>query len=228
MQSPRIGVVLSGCGYLDGAEIRESVLTLLHLDRLGAEAVCLAPHRSQMHVVNHGTAEEAVGETRDVFVEAARIARGDVHDLATVNLGELDGLMLPGGFGVAKNLSDFAVAGTEAAVDPDLVGLIESMRDSRKPIGAICIAPAVLALVLSEGGSAVRLTIGDDPATADAIRSLGASHEDCATDGVVVDELNLVASTPAYMDDAARLADVSTGIEKCVDQVMRWARGESA
>lgn len=228
MQQPRIGVVLSGCGYLDGAEIRESVLTLLHLDRLGAEAVCFAPRRAQMHVVDHATATVVEGESRDVFAEAARIARGAVQDLASADPSALDGLVLPGGFGAAKNLSNFAVAGSEAEVEPDLVALIEAIRAARKPIGAICIAPAVLALALRGGDVTVRLTIGDDADTAGAIRSTGASHEDCATADAVFDEMNLIASTPAYMDDAARLADVSSGIEKCVEQVVRWARGGEA
>ncbi len=222
--STRVGVVLSGCGFLDGAEIHESVLTLLHLDRAGAEVVCMAPKKAQMHVVDHTTGEPVEGQTRDVFVEAARIARGKIRDLAEVGPDELDALVMPGGFGAAKNLSNFAVVGADAEVDPSLRSLITGMRAAGKPIGAICISPAVLAAALRGSETEATLTIGDDAGTAGALEAMGAAHECCTVTEFAVDEANKIASTPAYMFDA-KIADVSRGIEQLVEKVMSWAGG---
>ena len=213
---PRIGVILAGCGYLDGAEIREAVVTLLALSRKGAEAACFAPDVAQKRVVDHISGEE-VEETRNVLIEAARIARGEIADVRTASIDGLDAVILPGGFGAAFNLSTFALEGAGASIDEGVAGLLRAAHDAGKPVGAICIAPAVVALAL--GDKAPNLTIGNDAGTAEALQACGAHHTDCAVTEINVDEENRIVSTPAYMYDAP-LADVATGIESLVDRVL--------
>lgn len=216
----RVGVVLSGCGYLDGAEIQEAVFTLYFLDRAGATVECFAPDKPQMHVVNHLDGQPT-GETRNVLVESARIARGNVRDLAQADMTELDALALPGGYGAAKNLSTFATAGKDAEVDPDLVRLVGAALEAKKPILAICISPAILAAALAKHGSAAKLTIGDDADTAAAIEALGSAHEACPVDRAVVDDARRIISTPAYMLGPGPKG-VAAGIEQGVAKLMSW------
>jgi enhancing lycopene biosynthesis protein 2 len=217
--SKRIGVLLSGCGVFDGSEIHEAVLTLLALSRAGAEAVCMAPDMEQYHVVNHLT-QEATEEKRNVLVESARIARGQIKDLAEVQEGGLDGLILPGGFGAAKNLSDFAVKGREATVHPGVKELLRAMVEKGKPVGAICISPAVVAAALGE--KAPELTIGSDEQTALAIEGMGGRHRVCGVSMIHHDEENRIVSTPAYMLGST-VAEVAEGIEKLVTKVLELA-----
>jgi len=218
---PRVGVVLSGCGVYDGAEIHESVLTLLALDRAGAEAVCLAPDVAQRHVVNHLTGQPAPGETRNVLVEAARIARGKVTDLAAFDPSTLDALVLPGGFGAAKNLCDFAFSGAGCAVHPEVARVVCAVHAAGRPVGAICIAPVILAKLLGE--EKPRLTIGSDPGTAAAIATMGGEHVACAGGGAVVDADRHLVTTPAYMLDSP-ISDVWAGIERLVAELLRMVR----
>jgi enhancing lycopene biosynthesis protein 2 len=215
----KIGVILSGCGFQDGAEIHEAVVTLLALERAGAEILCMAPNIDQRKVVNHLTGEETL-EKRNVLVESARIARGQIRDLATVKADELDGLVLPGGFGAALNLSDFALKGPQSTVHPEVERLVRDVFKQKKPIGAICIAPAVLARVL--GKEKLVLTIGDDAGTAKAIEACGGRHQSCATEAIVVDRDHKVVTTPAYMLGPSIKA-VAAGIEKAVAEVVRLA-----
>jgi enhancing lycopene biosynthesis protein 2 len=222
----KVGVVLSGCGFLDGAEIREAVLTLLALDSHDLEAVCVAPDRDQLHVVDHLRGEPVADEVRNVRVEAARIARGDVLDLAEVDADDLDAIVLPGGFGMAKNCSDFASKGAEATVDPELADLLRAMHAAGKPIGAICIAPAVVAAVLGEVAHPV-LTIGNDAGTAAALEAMGAHHHDTPVDTPVIDQQNRIVSVAAYMYEA-RLKDVSAGIHKLVHSLVQLLDGTTA
>ncbi|RMF88238.1 MAG: isoprenoid biosynthesis protein ElbB [Nitrospirae bacterium] len=212
----RVGVILSGCGYLDGAEIHESVLTLLALDRAGAEAVCFAPDIPQRKVVNHLTGEET-GESRNVLVESARIARGQISDVAQADAASLDALILPGGYGAALNLCDFAVKGPDCTVDPGVARLIREVHAQGKPIGAICIAPALIAKVLGDEG--VEVTIGNDASTAAALERMGARHSACPVDDFVVDRERKVVTTPAYMLGPG-VKDVAAGIERCVQEVL--------
>lgn len=218
---PKIGVLLSGCGVYDGAEIHESVITLLALDRAGAEAVCMAPNIDQMHVVDHRTERPVPGETRNVLTEAARIARGNIADVADVSAADLDGLVIPGGFGAAKNLCTFAVDGPGCSVNPDVQRLVTDLYHQRKPIGAICIAPALLAKIF-EGKDALTLTIGNDAGTAQAIESLGAKHQACTVDNFVVDRVHNVLTAPAYMLGPT-ISGVAAGIEKLVKDLVRIA-----
>lgn len=215
----KVGVLLSGCGVNDGSEIHEAVLTMLALDRLGVERICIAPDIEQRDVVNHLSGAAAV-ETRNVLVESARIARGEISALATISAADLDALILPGGFGAAKNLSDFAVAGELAEVQPEVLRLLSDMHKAGKPIGAICIAPAVVARAL--GGLNPLLTIGNDPATATVLEGFGACHQDCPVDDIVVDETNLLVSTPAYMLGPG-LKEIASGIDKLVEKVVALA-----
>lgn len=213
----KVGVVLSGCGFLDGAEISEAVLTLLALDRHDLEAVCMAPSGPQAHVVDHMTGEEVPGEGRDVLREAARIARGKIRDLHDVTADEFDAVVLPGGFGVAKNLSDFATRGAEATPNVDVARLLRDTHAQKKPIGAICISPALVACVLGRDAKPT-LTIGSDCGTADALQAMGAVHQDSPVDRCVVDEKNRIVSVPAFMCEAG-LADISAGIDALVSAV---------
>lgn len=213
---PRIGVVLSGCGVNDGAEIHEAVLTLLALDRRDAEIKCIAPDLAQMHVINHLTGEET-GESRNVLVESARIARGEIEDMANVSAGDLDGLIFPGGFGAAKNLCDFAVKGADCQVNPEVARLVKEMRQAGKPVGFICIAPALAARIL--GDENVHVTIGTDESTAQALESMGAKHVTCPVESCVVDEERKVVTTPAYML-AGRISEAASGIERLVNAVV--------
>ena len=218
----KVGVILSGCGYLDGAEIHESVLTLLHLDRAGVEVVAMAPRQPQAGVVDHVTGDAVAGEARDVLSEAARIVRGKIVDIASVDADQLDALVMPGGFGAAKNLSDFASRGAEADAHPDVVRLLRAMHEAGKPIGLCCIAPAVGAIAFRGTDAHPTLTIGDDEGTAGALEAMGSHHAAAPVTGIAVDEANRIVSTPAYMYDA-RIADVSTGIEKLVRAVLAMA-----
>jgi len=211
----KVGVILSGCGVYDGSEIHEAVITLLAIDRNGAEAVCMAPNVAQMHVVNHLTGDVATGETRNVLVEAARIARGKIRDLATVKAAELDALILPGGFGAAKNLCDFAVKGTDCTVNPEVARLIREMVAAKKPVGAVCIAPAILSRVLGADRLPHQLTIGTDAGTATALTGMGSQHVACPAREFVIDKANKLVSSPAYML-AGGIAEAAEGIEKCV------------
>lgn len=216
---PRIGVLLSGCGLYDGSEIHEAVLTLLALDRAGAEIVCMAPDTDQYHVINHVT-QEVTEEKRNVLVESARIARGEIADLKGVQAGDLDGLIIPGGFGAAKNLSDFAVKGPEATVHPEVKRILDEMVSAGKPVGAICIAPATLTKALADRRPEV--TIGQDAATASAIEAMGGRHKTCPVDRIHVDTANKIVTTPAYMLGPG-IKDVAVGIEKLVEKVMEMA-----
>jgi enhancing lycopene biosynthesis protein 2 len=218
----KVGVVLAGCGYLDGAEIHEAVLTLLALDKAKAEVCCIAPNIEQMHVVNHLT-NQTTEEKRNVLVEAARIARSNIVDIKSVNPEELDALIFPGGFGAAKNLSDYAVKSAECTVNPDVSALVLEMLKAKKPIGAICIAPAVLAKILGNSGIKATLTIGTDTATANDIEKMGCRHKKSAVTEIVIDRKNKIVSTPAYML-GTRIAYVAKGIEKLVKEVLAMVK----
>ncbi|WDN89325.1 hypothetical protein BuS5_02293 [Desulfosarcina sp. BuS5] len=214
----KVGVLLSGCGVFDGAEIHESVLTLLNLDKAGAEIVCMAPDM-EFPVVNHIT-QEATGEKRNILLESARIARGEIKNLKDVQASDLDALIMPGGMGAAKNLSDFADKGTDAVVLPEVQRILQDMLSAGKPVGAICIAPATLTKALGDKNPEV--TIGNDMNTASALESMGARHFNCNVDMVHVDEKNKIVTTPAYMLGPG-IKDIAAGIEKLVNKIVSMA-----
>jgi enhancing lycopene biosynthesis protein 2 len=216
---PKIAVCLSGCGLFDGTEIQEAVLTLLALDQAGAEAICCAPDAPQAKVVDH-VSHKPVGERRGILAESARISRGKIVAVDKVRARDIDGLIFPGGYGAALNLCTFAVDGAECSVDPDVETLAADMLEMKKPIGAICIAPAMLARILGKRKIAAQVTIGKDPGTAAAVRAMGAVHCDCAVTDAVTDHQYKVVTTPAYMLGQGP-AEVFEGIRKCVAEVLR-------
>lgn len=214
----RVAVILCGCGVKDGSEIHEAVAALLALDRAGAEAVIFAPRGPQHDVIDHLTGRSAPGQTRDMLVEAARIARGRIQDLAELKLATVDALLMPGGYGATKNLCSFASEGAACSVHPELARLLREAHRARKPIGALCIAPVIVARVLGAETHA-RLTIGNDPGTAAAIVQMGAQHVEAPVTGVIVDETNLIVTTPCYML-AGRIAEVFDGAAALVRELL--------
>ncbi len=216
--SKQIAVLLAGCGHLDGAEIHEAVLTLLALDQRGAKYTCCAPNIDQHTVTDHLTKSPAA-DRRNVLHESARIARGNIRDVAEMRIADFDALIIPGGFGVAKNLCNFAEAGAECTVNAAVDRLIGDALAAGKPIGAICIAPALLARVAGRRGISARLTIGDDAGTAAAISRMGCQHENCTVTEFCADEKNKIVCTPAYMLGTGPAA-VFEGIRKAVDRVL--------
>ncbi|WOZ77951.1 isoprenoid biosynthesis glyoxalase ElbB [Kosakonia sacchari] len=211
----KVGVILSGAGVYDGSEIHEAVITLLAIARHGAQAVCFAPDKWQSDVVNHSTGE-TLAERRNVLIESARIARGNVQPLSQASANDLDALIVPGGFGAAKNLSDFASLGSECTVDSSLKTLALEMHKAGKPLGFMCIAPAMLPKIFD---FPLRLTIGTDIDTAEVLEEMGAEHVPCPVDDIVVDEEHKVVTTPAYML-AEDIAQAASGIEKLVARVL--------
>lgn len=214
----KVGVLLSGCGVNDGSEIHETVITMLALDRAGAKMVLMAPNIDQMHVVNHYTGQE-MDEFRNVLVESARIARGDIKDMAEVTGNDIDALIIPGGFGVAKNLCDYAMAGPECSINPDVYRLVSEVHLLQKPIGAICIAPAMMAKILGEQDESAEMTIGSDATTANDIQSMGSTHVSCPVEEMVIDKEKKIVTTPAYME-AQSIKEAAAGIEKLVAQIL--------
>ena len=214
----KVGVLLSGCGVNDGAEIHESVLTMLFLDKPGVEMILMAPNIDQMHVINHYTGQE-MEEYRNVLVESSRIARGEIKDMAEVSGNDLDALIIPGGFGVAKNLCDYAMAGAECSVNPDVYRLIAELRLMEKPIGAICIAPVMMAKVLGEQEESANMTIGYDETTSTDIISMGSKHVECPVSEMIIDEEKKIVTTPAYME-AKSIKETAEGIEKLINQIL--------
>lgn len=214
----KVAVILSGCGVYDGSEIYEATLTLLALDTADAKYQCMAPDMAQHHVVNHASGEE-MGEKRNVLIEAARIARGNIIDLSKANPADYDALIIPGGFGAAKNLSNFAFKGTEMLVQKDVLAFSQAIHKAGKPVGLVCIAPVLAPLIFGEG---TECTIGNDAATAAAITTMGGVHQDCAVDDIVIDEKRKVVTTPAYML-ANRISEANRGISKLVNAVLKMA-----
>ena len=211
----KIAVVLSGCGVFDGAEIHEATLSMLAIAQKGCSYEVFAPDVDQHHVINHITGEE-MDETRNVLIESARIARGNITDLDKFNPAEFDGLIFPGGFGAAKNLSTWAFEEANATVLPGVEKAINGMVSLKKPVGALCISPVLLARILGE----VHLTIGDDEGTIDALESLGAKHVYATHGEVVFDEEHKLFTTPCYMLDAT-IDQIALGANNVVDAMIK-------
>jgi enhancing lycopene biosynthesis protein 2 len=216
----KVAVILSGCGVFDGAEVHESVLTLLALDRANAQIVCAAPDIPQQHVINHLTKQPEPGQTRNVLVESARIARGDIIPLSQLKVNEIDAVILPGGFGAAKNLCTFALAGANFEVNKEVATVLQEAHRAGKPIGLMCIAPAIAAKLF--GPEKVEFTIGNDAGTAKALQTAGGKHTSCSVYNVVVDRRLKVVTTPAYML-AQRITEAEAGINKLVQAVLEMA-----
>jgi len=206
----KFAVVLSGSGVFDGAEIHEATLTMLAIKKQGAQYEIFAPDIPQHHVINHITGEE-MDETRNVLIESARIARGQIKDLKLYDPNNYDALIFPGGFGAAKNLCDFAFKGADCTINPDVEKAILKTTGKNKPIGALCISPVIFAKVFGN----VEITIGQDPGTAEAIEKLGATHVKTTHGEVIIDEKNNLYTTPCYMLDA-NILDIAKGASNIV------------
>jgi enhancing lycopene biosynthesis protein 2 len=216
MAKKRVGVLLTGCGVMDGSEIHEATLTLYFLDRHGAEAVCMAPNKDQLDVVNH-ISGSPISEKRNVLLESARIARGKVQNVSTIKADDIDAIIIPGGYGAAKNLCTFAQDGPACRADQDVSRLLRELHRQKKPIGALCIAPALIAKLFGE--YSVEVTIGNDAGTASALEKMGAKHKNAAVDEVVVDSRNRIVTTPCYMI-AQSIKEVGEGAEKLVTKIL--------
>ncbi len=214
MEKKKFAIVLSGCGVYDGSEIHEATLTMLAIARQGAVYQCFAPNIQQYHVINHLTGDE-MDETRNVLVESARIARGDIKPLTDFNGKDFDAIIFPGGFGAAKNLSTVAFDGANAKVDSNVEKAVLQMVDLNKPIGALCISPAFIAKILKD----VSVTIGTDKGTSEVIEAMGATHIKTTHGDVVMDEEKLVFTTPCYMLDAS-IIDIDDGANNVVKAMM--------
>ena len=215
----KVGVVLAGCGARDGAEIHESVITLLALDRAGAEVQIMAPDMDQFHVINHFNGD-TMEPARNILVEASRIARGNIVPAATVSGDQFDALIFPGGTGMAKNIFDYAMTGPECTVISDIERLVREIIEAGKPLGAICIAPVMVAKVLQNMGRGGKITGGCDIQITADIQSMGIETEQAGAGDIVVDEENKIVSTPAYVE-AKSIKEAAEGIEKLVATVLQ-------
>ncbi|MGI8906596.1 MAG: isoprenoid biosynthesis glyoxalase ElbB [Candidatus Sumerlaeaceae bacterium] len=217
----RVALLLSGCGVMDGSEIHEASFALLALDQAGAEVTCCAPDAEQAEVVNHATGKPT-SEKRNILVEAARIARGKIKPLDGIRAADFDALIMPGGYGAAKNLCSYAREGCNATVAEDVGRVLREFHAAGKVIGSICISPMAVAAAFKGTAVCPTLTIGNDTATAKDLETLGGQHQECSVRDFVVDKKNRIVTTPAYMYDKGP-ADVFTGIEKLVKAVVEMA-----
>ena len=219
-----IAIILSGCGVYDGSEIYETTLTLLHLDKAGASYQCFAPNVPQAHVTDYQTGEVDENDSRNVLAESARLARGEIKDIAEANPADIDAIIFPGGFGAAKNLSNFAFEDNpeKIKVEEATARLVQEGFAAGIPFGFICITPACVAAKALEG-KGLTLTIGDDKATAKQIEALGHTHINTTVRETVRDQNNPVVSTAAYML-GQNLAEVEEGISKLVREVLDMAQ----
>lgn len=212
----KVAIILSGCGVYDGSEIHETVLTLLAIEQNGASYRCFAPNIAQHHVINHLTGEVSTTESRNVLVESARIARGDIEDLSELREQDFDALIVPGGFGAAKNLSNFAINSDNYQVNEQVIAACQAFAKAEKPAGYMCIAPALIPFIYPKG---VQGTIGKDQGTAALISAKGLMHNECNVEDIIIDPAHKLVSTPAYML-ATSLTEAAAGINKLVSNVL--------
>lgn len=210
----KFAVILAGCGVFDGSEIHEAVSTMLAIDKLGGTYQCFAPNINQYHVINHLTGK-VENEQRNVLKEAARISRGNIKDVTTFSPDDFDAIVFPGGFGVAKNLCTFAFDGPDCSVNPDIETTIKEAFEKKLPIGALCIAPALIAKVLGKA----TLTIGSDKVTANAIITMGAKHKNSEGSDIIVDIENNIVTSPCYMNDVG-ISTVAAGAENVIRRLL--------
>lgn len=230
MAGPKIGVLLSGCGVFDGSEIHEAVFTLYQLEKNGAETVCIAPDMDQHHVLDHRNGNE-LDQKRNVLIESARIARGDIRSVEQVETSELDGLAIPGGFGAAKNLTEWAFKGPEGSIRQDVKELIKGFAEGGKPIGAVCMGPTVIAKALAESEIQPKLTVGTTSSSSpydinginEGVKATGAGIEEHEANEMAEDAEHRIATAPCYNMDAS-IVDVHDGIEKVMSKVTEWAK----
>ena len=217
-EKKRIAVVLSGCGVYDGAEIHESVFTLWTIAKAGFQYEIFAPDIEQHHVINHLTGQETK-ESRNVLIESARIARGNIESITNLNSSNFDAVIFPGGFGVAKNLCNYAFEGVYCKVNPEVESVIRKFHAKEKPIGALCISPVMIGKVLKN----LKLTIGSDATTIEAIEKMGNTHIESGVGQVIIDRRHKIASTPCYMLDS-NIIQIAESATKIVDAVIELVR----
>jgi enhancing lycopene biosynthesis protein 2 len=217
--SKNILVLLAGCGAKDGAEIQEAVLTLLAIKKEGCDYTCASLNKNQKHVLNFIDDTELPQE-RNMMQEASRISRGQIEDIAKLSMKDFDALVIPGGFGVAKNFCTFAFEGTKASVEPEIKRIIQEAYALKKPIGAICIAPALVALSLAEMSPEITMTLGTQEEANKNLTEIGVKFKSCPTTAHIVDEENRIVSSPAYMHGDSTIVDLEEGISKCVKAVV--------
>jgi len=219
-QTKRIAVVLSGCGFQDGAEITESVSTLIALGQMGATYNCFAP-KVDFQAKNHLSGDPE-SQTRNTLTESARICRGEIKDIESLDVADFDAVVFPGGFGAALHLSDWAQKGSGCTVHPKVVQVVNAFHQASKPIGVMCIAPTLVAKILGKEHE-VTVTIGNDGETAQEIEKTGAHHETCDVDDYITDRENKVVSTPAYMYGEAAPSQVFKGIQGLVKELVEMS-----
>ena len=210
----KIGLVLSGSGVYDGSEIHEATLCYYFCDKLGVAVEFFAPDIIQTETVNHLDGS-ILPESRNCLVEAARIARGNIKAITVDHVNHCDGLIFVGGFGAAKNLSDFAKKGEQCSVQDNISAVIRSFHSQKKPQGFMCIAPVLAASVIPN----VTVTLGIDQPMADKIEAMGANSRQALESDVVYDHDHLIYSTPAYMIDTS-ISAIAIGIEKLSQTVV--------
>jgi enhancing lycopene biosynthesis protein 2 len=215
----KVAVILSGCGFLDGSEITEAISTLIAIGQNGAEYKIFAPN-TDVGETNHLT-QKPTGQKRNVLQEAARIARGDIQPLEDLKARDFDALAFPGGYGAALHLCNFAEKGSQGQIDPQVARVVQEFHHSGKPIAAICIAPAIMALAL--GAKGVNLTIGNDQDTASELEKAGAKHINCAVEKFVVDQGNKIITTPAYMYGTAKPHQIFEGVSGAIRELLNMA-----
>lgn len=215
----KVAVILSGCGFLDGAEITEAISTLIAIGQNGAEYKVFAPDK-EVAETNHLT-QKATGHNRNVLQESARIARGEIEPLGKLKGQDFDALAFPGGFGAALHLCNFAEKGSSGEIDPQVLRIVKEFHGSGKPIAAICIAPAIMALALGKTG--VNVTIGEDQGTASELEKTGAKHQNCAVEKFVVDQSNKIITTPAYMYGSAKPHQIFEGVSSAINALVQMA-----
>lgn len=226
MKNANVAVLLAGCGVYDGSEIHETVLTLLALVEAGASYQCIAPDKVQYHTINHLNGE-IEPTNRNVLQEAARIARGDIQAIGKVNLNEFDALLIPGGFGAAKNLNQWAIAGPEGKIDPEVKALILHFVEAQKPVGAMCMGPTVVAQALAGTSFQAKLTVGSTEAASPydiagisaGMAGLGVEVEMKLKTEITIDAKLKIVSSPCYMMEADIL-DVRTNTKQLVSAVL--------
>jgi len=215
-------VLLAGCGAKDGAEIQESVLTLLAIKKEGCNYTCASLNKNQKHVLNF-IEDSEIDQERNMMVEAARISRGQMEDITNLSMKDFDALVIPGGFGVAKNFCSFAFDGTKASVEPEIKKIIQEAYELKKPIGAICIAPALVALSLVDKNPNITMTLGTAQEANKNLTEIGVKFKTCPTSSFTVDEENKIVSSPAYMHGDSTIVELEEGISKCVKAVVELA-----
>jgi len=215
----KVGVVLSGCGHQDGSEIHEAVFTLHAIEKAGAEAIIMAPDMDQFHVINHLNGNEELSESRNILVESARIARGKVVDVASVSGHQLDALIFPGGTGMAKNIFDYSMAGINCTIISDVQRLVVEILEADKPLGAICIAPVMVAKVLEYLGRTGTVTGGFNVEINNDIKAMGINTIEVGAEEIVIDKENKIVTTPAYVE-AKSMNESFMGIEKLVNKIL--------